>query len=92
MKTETVHASKMSLSIYKTTLYYITDAHNLITPMKTLKHLLLGVFNSAMLGGFTVTMAWRVLRLRMDERPPAMEGSCEYIEQAATGKRQGVAL
>jgi hypothetical protein len=34
----------------------------------------------AMLGGFSVTMAWRVLGLRMEERPPAIEGRCEYIE------------
>jgi hypothetical protein len=27
-----------------------------------------------------VTTAWRVLGLRMEERPPGMEGSCEYIE------------
>jgi hypothetical protein len=27
-----------------------------------------------------VTTTWRVLRLRMEERPPDMEGSCEYIE------------
>jgi hypothetical protein len=27
-----------------------------------------------------VPTAWRVLRLRMEERPPAMEVSCEYIE------------
>jgi hypothetical protein len=27
-----------------------------------------------------VTTALRVLRLRMEERPPDMEGSCEYIE------------
>jgi hypothetical protein len=27
-----------------------------------------------------VPTAWRVLGLRMEERPPAMEGSCEYIE------------
>jgi hypothetical protein len=27
-----------------------------------------------------VPIAWRVLGLRMEERPPAMEGSCEYIE------------
>jgi hypothetical protein len=27
-----------------------------------------------------ITTAWRVLRLRMEERPPDMEGSCEYIE------------
>jgi hypothetical protein len=33
----------------------------------------------SMLGG-PVTMAWRVLRLRMEERPPVIEGSCEYVE------------
>jgi hypothetical protein len=27
-----------------------------------------------------VTMAWRILRLQMEERPPVMEGSCAYIE------------
>jgi hypothetical protein len=27
-----------------------------------------------------VTTAWRVLRLWMEERPPVMEGSCEYFE------------
>jgi hypothetical protein len=27
-----------------------------------------------------VITAWRVLRLRMEERPPDMEDSCEYIE------------
>jgi hypothetical protein len=27
-----------------------------------------------------VTTAWSVLRLRMEERPPDMEGSCEYVE------------
>jgi hypothetical protein len=31
-----------------------------------------------------VTTAWHVLRLQMDENPSDMEGSCEYIEQAAT--------
>jgi hypothetical protein len=34
----------------------------------------------AMLGGVPVPTAWRVLGLRMEERPPAMEVSCEYIE------------
>jgi hypothetical protein len=33
-----------------------------------------------LLGGFPVTTSWRVLGLRMEERPPAMEDSCEYIE------------
>jgi hypothetical protein len=27
-----------------------------------------------------ITTAWRVVRLRMEERLPDMEGSCEYIE------------
>jgi hypothetical protein len=34
----------------------------------------------AMLGGVPVPTAWRVLELRMEERPPAMGVSCEYIE------------
>jgi hypothetical protein len=33
-----------------------------------------------MLGGIPVPTAWRVLGLRMEERPPYMEVSCEYIE------------
>jgi hypothetical protein len=35
-----------------------------------------------------VTTAWRVLRLRMEERPPDMEGSCEYTEQVVMDSRQ----
>jgi hypothetical protein len=45
-----------------------------------------------MLDGFPVTIAWRILGLRMEERPPAMEGSWEYIEQAAADKRQWMVL
>jgi hypothetical protein len=47
-----------------------------------------------MLGGSLVTAAWRVLRLRAagGDKPPDMEGSCEYIEQAVAGRRQGVVL
>jgi hypothetical protein len=33
-----------------------------------------------MLGGIPVPTAWRVLGLRMEERPPDMEVSCKYIE------------
>jgi hypothetical protein len=33
-----------------------------------------------MLGGIPVPTAWRVLGLRMEEWPPDMEVSCEYIE------------
>jgi hypothetical protein len=45
-----------------------------------------------MLGGVPVPTAWRVLGLRMEERPPAMEVSCEYIEWAVADKRQGAIL
>jgi hypothetical protein len=38
------------------------------------------VFEVLMLGGIPVPTAWRVLGLRMEERPPDMEVSCEYIE------------
>jgi hypothetical protein len=33
-----------------------------------------------MSGGLLVTTAWRVLRLRMEGRPPDMDGNYEYIE------------
>jgi hypothetical protein len=46
----------------------------------------------AMLGGSPVATAWRVLGLRMERRPAAAQGSCEYIEQAAADKRKGVVL
>jgi hypothetical protein len=32
------------------------------------------------LGGVPVPTAWRVLGLRMEERPPDMEVSCEFLE------------
>jgi hypothetical protein len=35
---------------------------------------------NSMLGGVPVPTAWRVLGLRIEERPPAMEVSCEYNE------------
>jgi hypothetical protein len=38
------------------------------------------IVNYSMLGGIPVPTAWRVLGLRMEERPPDMEVSCEYIE------------
>jgi hypothetical protein len=48
---------------------------------------------SFFLGGVPVPTAWRVLRLWMEERPPAMEeGNSEYIEKAAADKLQGVVL
>jgi hypothetical protein len=40
----------------------------------------LAVSGNAMLGGVPVPTAWRVLGLRVEERPPAMEVSYEYIE------------
>jgi hypothetical protein len=42
--------------------------------------LMLTISVKTTLGGSLVTTAWHVLRLRMEERPPDMEGSCEYIE------------
>jgi hypothetical protein len=39
-----------------------------------------------------VPTAWRVLGLRMEERSPDMEDSCEYIEYAVVDRQQGVAL
>jgi hypothetical protein len=50
------------------------------------------LLRKSMLCGFPVTTAWHILRLRMEERPPAMEGSCKYIEQAAVDKQQGIVL
>jgi hypothetical protein len=38
------------------------------------------VTKHTMLGGIPVPTAWRVLGLRIEERPPDMEVSCEYIE------------
>jgi hypothetical protein len=38
------------------------------------------ILSQIMLGGVPVPTAWRVLGLRMEERPPAMEVSCEYFE------------
>ena len=40
----------------------------------------------------SITTAWRVLRLRMEERPADIELSCEYIEEAVADSRQGVVL
>jgi hypothetical protein len=45
-----------------------------------------------MLRGVPVPTAWRVLGLRMEERPPDMEVSCEYIEKAVVDRQQGVAI
>ena len=39
-----------------------------------------------------VNTAWRILRLRTEERSPDMEGSCECIEQAVAESRRGVVL
>jgi hypothetical protein len=44
------------------------------------RKLILQLIMYAMLGGIPVPTAWRVLGLRMEERPPDMEVSCEYIE------------
>jgi len=31
---------------------------------------------------FHVTTPWRIHKLRMEERPPNMQGCCKYTEQA----------
>jgi hypothetical protein len=49
-------------------------------------------YNTYRVKWLPVTTAWRVLRLRMEERPPVMEGSCEYIESAVADSLQGVVL
>jgi len=40
----------------------------------------------------TVVTAWHVFRLRLEERPPNMEISCEYIKYAVAYSRQEVVL
>jgi hypothetical protein len=45
-----------------------------------------------MLGGSFVTAAWCVLKLQIERRYPAMEGSCECSEKSAVDKRQGMVL
>jgi hypothetical protein len=39
-----------------------------------------------------VIKVWRVLRLRMQKRPPDIQGRCEYVEKAVKDNRQGVVL
>jgi hypothetical protein len=47
---------------------------------KGLGNILNIILGHTMLGGVPVPTAWLVLVLRMEERPPAMEVSWEYIE------------
>jgi len=68
---------------YKTLFFFrLFNAWNYNLPCCEVKSAcyLYSVAHVSMLGGSLVTMAWRVLRLRMEGSPPAMEGSCEYIE------------
>jgi hypothetical protein len=46
---------------------------------------LMGVVS--VLCGVPVPTAWRVLGLRMEERPPDMEVSCEYIKESWTDNK-----
>jgi hypothetical protein len=39
--------------------------------------------------GVFLTTPLRVLKLRMEERPPGVEGTCEYTEVGVTDSRQG---
>jgi hypothetical protein len=45
-----------------------------------------------MVSDVPVTTARRVLRLRLEERLPDMEGYCEYIEYAVADNQQWVVL
>jgi hypothetical protein len=54
----------------------INDIRLISNPIQAPSH----EFDEIMLGGIPVPTAWRVLGLRMEERPPDMEVSCEYIE------------
>jgi hypothetical protein len=51
----------------------------IISAVKRVEFIRIGCHTS-MLGGVPVPTAWRIFGLRMEERPPAMEVSCEYIE------------
>jgi hypothetical protein len=42
--------------------------------------------------GFRVSIARGVVRLWMEERPPDMEGSCEYLNRQSPDSRQVVTL
>jgi hypothetical protein len=59
---------------------YVRTVEQIANAMFSSKKLSMFVRNNAMLGGIPVPTAWRVLGLRMEERPPDMEASCEYIE------------
>jgi hypothetical protein len=61
----------------------LTDGGKVVSPTHrphfTPRKIIIFMF-LVMLGGIPVPTAWRVLGLRMEERPPDMEVSCEYIE------------
>jgi len=39
-------------------------------------------------GGFPITTAFGVSSLRIKERPPDVDGGCEYIQQTVAYRRQ----
>jgi len=45
-----------------------------------------------MIMGVPITTAFGVGSLRIEERPPDVDGNCEYIQQAVAYSRQGVVL
>ena len=50
------------------------------------------IYELSVISGGPVKMAWRILRLWMEEWPPDMGGGCEYIEWAFADSRQAVVL
>jgi hypothetical protein len=61
--------------------------HSLPTSTQAKKTWIYTSLHRVLLGGVPVTTVWRVLRLQMEEQPPGMEVSCEYIEYVAVDKR-----
>jgi len=45
-----------------------------------------------MISGVPIITAFGVVSLRIEERPPDLDGSCGYIQQAVAYSRQGVVL
>jgi hypothetical protein len=76
---ERVDVLKLATVAYITLKFKIIKISKSSTP--SLSHYILHI---VLLGNHDkwvpVTTAWCVLRLRMEERPPVMEGSCKYFE------------
>jgi hypothetical protein len=67
---------KMAMFLFTTSVTRVLISRRSVSPL----YFMLCVSRCPMLRGVPVPTAWRVLGLRMEERPPDMEVSCEYIE------------